>query len=242
MSAQAPMTETTTQAKPRRPLTLEQEQILREFTEHYGLERKQIGFDGDRAEPIFDVDALSQLALELSDIPSIIIEPGNIDSSVGIVTSSCEVKLADGRMRTVHGSALLGEEMHDGGIINDIKQALDVSAARALRKGFRAVGFDPVKAHEKRIKGQDLSLSLSSEAEQRNRELAEAHKLGEELGYIFGDNKVAWSNLVNSYFPGHTSSGTLNSVQRAQFLSMLRAWKTARSRTSELAASLTHGS
>ncbi len=211
----------------RKVLTLQQETVAREFIEKYGLEPKQISFDGEREEPIFDFDALSILSLRLSDIPEIRVEPGDFNNAAGIATANCRILLADGRVREVYGSCLVGELMYDGSEVTDINQALKIAQARALRNGLRAVAFDPVRAHNLAKTEQQSSNEFK---DVRSKELAEAHALGQELGYIVGDNKVAWSNLISVNFPGVRSSGDLNDLQRSQFLTMLRAWKTARNR------------
>lgn len=242
MSATAPtMSNQNTPAAPQRaaanrPLTLEQEDFVREFTYLYGIERWQISFENERLEPIFDFDALSTLALKLSDISSIVVEPGDIDAHLGIATSSCEVKLPDGRLRLVFGSAMMGEQMPNGGNIVDLKQALDVSQARALRKGLRAVGWDPVRAHRetkseynRQNPASPVSTTPSPEDELRKNELAEIHILAKELGLIDekGD-KTKYRTLIGVYFPGVESSEKMNGVQRAQLIATFRALKNSR--------------
>lgn len=247
MSATVPTTSTQNvpagpqRAAAKRPLTLEQEQFVREYTETYGFDRSQISFENERAEPIFGFDALSIMALRLSDISSIVVEPGDIEAHLGIATSSCEVKLPDGRLRLVFGSAMIGEQMPDAGNIEDLKQALDVSQARALRKGLRAVGWDPVRAHREWKIAYDMkatgkvttappvSTTPSPEDELRKNELAEIHILAKELGLIDekGD-KTKYRTLIGVYFPGVESSEKMNGVQRSQLISTFRALKNSR--------------
>jgi hypothetical protein len=216
---------------------LKQEEIIRQFTEAYGLDRKQISFAPNSSEPIFDFEALSTLSLVLGDIPNIRVEPGDFNNAAGIATAMCWVSLNDNRTREVFGNCLVGEILHDGSPVEHIGQALNTARARALRNGLRAVGFDPVRAHNQKNKEQNAHTELT---DVRSKELAEIHILGAELGYIVGDNKVAWRNLISSYFPGHYSSGDLTDLHRSQLLGMLRAWKSARTRAegSELTKSL----
>lgn len=210
-----------------RLLTPAQEQLVREFTEIYGLERSQISFDSDRPDPIFDFDALSLLSVKLSDIKAIRVVPCEV-LITGLAASSCEVKLPDGRTRDFFGSALLGEVMPDGGTVDDIKQALDISQARSLRKGLRAVGWDPVRAHQDFLAGRGTELGASPTAgNQRNAELAQAHILGQELGLIVGADKTRWQKLLAIWFNGKDSSATLNDNQRSQLLAILRSLKSA---------------
>jgi hypothetical protein len=213
--------------------TLKQEEMAREFMEAYGLARKQISFDGVSEQPIFDFDALSILSLKLTDIPDIRVEPGDFHNAAGIATAICRITLRDGRTREVYGNCLVGEVMHDDSEGSDIGQALKIAQARALRTGLRAVGFDPVRAHR-------MQQSEAGEFQDlRTSQLAELHILGAELGYIIGDDKTAWKNLVHSHF-GVTSSADLNELQRSQFLTTLRALKAAhdRSQNSELTQNL----
>lgn len=207
-------------------LTLQQEEIVREFTEAYGLDRSQISFEGERPSPIFDFDALSTLSLALSDIPDIRVEPGDFNHIAGLTTANCRITLRDGRAREVYGNCLVGEVMHDGSIVEDIGQALNISRARALRNGLRAVGFDAYRAHNRAKTNQQQDTPGFSDV--RSKELAEIHLLGEELGYIIGDDKSEWQKLIDRHFEGNSSSGDLNDLQRSQFLGMLRAWKSAR--------------
>jgi hypothetical protein len=208
--------------------TLSQEQLVREFTEKYGITREQVSFDGVGLEPIFDYDALSLLTLLLTDIPSIRVEPGDFNPMVGLATAMCMVTLVDGRKRETYGHAMVGEVLHDGTTILDMGEALTMVRSRSLRSGLRMVGFDPVKAHRQSQKGQAQPTDF---VDQRNKQLARAHALGEELGYIVGDNKLAWQNQIGIYFKGKSSSAELNELELSQWVAMLEGWSSARSRS-----------
>jgi hypothetical protein len=234
-----------TQQQPpkRKVLTLAQEEIVREFCEDHGLSAKQISFEGAEAvEPIFDFDALSLLALKLGDIPYLGVEPGQIDSPNGIATSMCEVRLSSDYARRVFGSSLIGEVMPDGEPVADLKQALDISQARALRKGLRAVGFDPLKEHYAwKAANETLVLNLPSnaplnEAEAlRKRELAEIHILAKDAALINDEgDKTRYYAMLNILFPETTSATEMDEVQRSQWIAALRGLK--RSRTTQWGA------
>ncbi len=139
--------------------TLKQEELAREFVEAYGLDRKQISFEGASEQPIFDFDALSILSLRLTDIPDIRVEPGDFHNAAGIATAICRITLRDLRAREVYGNCLVGEVMYDGTEVADIGQALKIAQARALRTGLRAVGFDPF-AHTRASKWRVHSLRI----------------------------------------------------------------------------------
>lgn len=217
-------------SNPERPRTLTptQEQLVHEFMQVYGLERSQISFDGDNPDPIFDFDALSLLSLQLSDIQSIRVIPGNLNGLTGLATSSCAVTLPDGRSREFFGAAVMGEVMHDNSMVDDIKQALDISQARALRRGLRAVGWDPLRAHQDFIAGRGVALGVGpAPDDQRKAELAQAHTLGAEIGVIAGADKSGWRKLLSIWFPGKESSAALNDIERAQLLAILRSLRSA---------------
>ncbi len=240
MSAQPASTQSTAPRGAPKFLSLSQEQIVSEFVETYGLDRKQISFDGNGIDPIFDFDALSILSLALSDIPTIRVTPGDFNNLAGLATADCFVQLRDERSRSVYGHALIGETLHDDKVVEDMSQALYLARGRALRAGLRAVGFDPVRAHQAAKLNQRTPTSFS---DVRTRELAEAHILGEELCYILnevnssgavtGKDKTAWVNLIGLYFPGMTSSGDLSDLQRSQFLQILRGIKRQRTAATE---------
>lgn len=208
-------------------LTLQQEEIQREFIQAYGLDPKQISFEGERPEPIFDFDALSTLSLALTDIPDIRVEPGDFNHIAGLTTANCRITLRDGRAREVYGNCMVGEEMHDGTLVENIGQALNIARARALRNGLRAVAFDPLRAHNNAKANQQATTEFS---DVRSKELAEIHILGAELGYIKGEDKTAWRTMIGTYFEGKSSSAELSDLHRSQLLGMLRGWKSARLR------------
>ena len=212
----------------RRVLTSEQDKVIKDYGEAYDISPDQIYFDGSDARPYFDFDALSVLAHKLSnEIISLTTSPLEIDKVNGIVSVGCEVTLKDGRTRAPFAVALVGEMLTDGRPVETIRQAVALAQARACRTALRIVGFDPVKAHEAKKAGVDLQLDLDAP---RNRELAEAHMLGEELGLIRGDDKTAWRRMISVYFPGKESSAQLTDSQRTQWIAHLRAMKSARSR------------
>jgi hypothetical protein len=203
---------------------------VREFTEIYGLERGQISFDSDRLDPIFDFDALSLLSVKLSDIKSIRVVPGEVNVLNSLATSSCAVTLPDGRTREFFGAAVLYEVMPDGNAVEDFKQALDISQSRSLRRGLRAVGWDPLRAHQDFIAGRGVELGASpTVTDQRNKDLARAHIIGAELGIIVGSDKSRWRKLLGIWFHGKESSADLNAGELSQLLAILRSLQSAKS-------------
>ena len=131
-----------------------------------------------------------------------IAERGNVDHIAGIADATCVVTLRDNRSRTVYGTALVGEQMPGGNQIGDIKQALDIAQARAARRGLRAVGFDPVRAHEKRMRGEEVVLDLSEPKDLRRCDLATIHLLKRECGYNTGTgDDQDYRALIRQLFP-----------------------------------------
>lgn len=56
-------------------------------------------------------------------------------------------------------------------------------------------------------------------------ELAEINRLAHELGYIDGDDRTVYENLLGAYFDGANSARNLLDHQRSQWLDMLRLWR-----------------
>jgi hypothetical protein len=201
--------------------------LVAEFCAAYGLAPEQISFDG--AEPIFDFDALNILANMLARVPDITVglqkfHDGGRDR---IAESFCQMTL-NGRMtRKFPGVAMIGETMHDGRVITGEIQAINVSRARALRCGLRAIGFDPVKFHEARKAGQAVELLGRTDEEAEKNVIVQIHLFAGPRGCNFikkNGDRTEYENLLASYFKGRTSSKDLTPEERAQWLGMLRAW------------------
>lgn len=205
-------------------LRTENSKLVREFCAAYGLSPNQISFDG--AEPIFDFDALNILANTLARIPNIDVGLEKFHKENDLAESYCRIGLNGRITRKLFGVAMIGEAMHDGTVITGEIQAINVSRARALRCGLRAVGFDPVKFHEARKAGKEIDL-LGTEEESEAAVRAQIHVLAGPRGLNFikkNGDRSEYENLLASYFGGRTSSKDLDPAERAQWLGMLRAW------------------
>jgi hypothetical protein len=211
------------------PTIAQQQQALRcEFCDDYGLKPQQISFEGQSVEPIFDFDALSLLVNALTDIPAIKVGLAKFDDVLKLSESSCYVKLPNGRTREYSGFARIGERLHDGSIIGDDILCINVSRARALRVGVRAVGFDPVKFHNARKEGRTLELCPQTDQEEWDKYRAQVHTIAghHSLNFIKKDgDRTEYENLMASFFKGVTTSKELNREERGQWLGMLRAWQ-----------------
>lgn len=212
-----------TRQQERRLISQQQNALRKEFCAAYGLAPEQISFDGD--EPIFDFDAMMILINTLARIPGIEVGLEKVHGD-NLAESFCRMELMGRRTLKFFGVAIIGEQMHDGTVITGIIQAINISRARALRVGARAVGFDPVKFHEARKAGQTIDL-LGSDEETEASMRAQIHVLAGPRGLNFikkNGDRSEYENLLASYFAGRTSSKDLNPEEKAQWLGMLRAW------------------
>jgi len=222
------MTRTKTAARPlgRAQITKLQRDLASDFCEAYNLRPDQIGFDGASLDPIFDFDALSVLANVLTDIPGIRVDLKEFNDAKQMAVSYCIVTLHGGRTRELFGVCVIGEVLHDLTKVDTMRKAIDVSRSRALRVGLRAVGFDPVKAHEQRKQGNVVDL-LGEAAALRDRRIAEIHVIAGPLGlnYITKKNdRTEYERLLATYFQGRCSSKDLNDQEVSEWLGILRGF------------------
>lgn len=216
-----------------------QDELRGEFCKAYCLDKNQIGFAGDSLDPIFDFDALSVLSARLCSLPHIAVELGDVDANTGIAVSNGYAVLENQTTRKIYGMAQVGEILHDGTQVEDIRQAVILSRARAMRTIHRMVGFDPVRAHrEFKQTGHVVEMSARSPKDQRKSELAEIHLLAQGLGLrtrLPGgmENRQKYDTLLATFFPrpqwqsNQPSSAHLDDKERASWLFMLRAWSRA---------------
>ncbi len=218
-----------TKSKPR-VLTLAQEEIVRAFTNDYDIEHDQIGFRGEDLEPIFDFDALSILALALTDFREISVEPGDFNAIGGVATATCGVVLSDNRLRGAYGHCVIGQVLHDGSEVTDLSMAMGVARARALRTGLRMAGFDPVRAHRahRAHQGENLPFSPPEETDQRTKDLRQIHALAEELLWVKDGDESEYRRQINTLYPGINSAGDMTDQQRSQFIAIMGGLQKAR--------------
>jgi hypothetical protein len=215
-----------------RTYSVAQRAIQKEFIDAYNFASEQISFDGAALDPIFDFDALSFLSLTLSNLPSLNVQFHDFRHDIGLATSQVVVNLPGRGMRTMFAGAMLGEFLHDGSEVATLMQAVNLSRARALRIGLRAVNFDPLKAHREYQKsGQIVELEFPAKLP-RDKEREEIHVLGFALGLIkrapgLGD-RSGYERAIGTFFPGRNSTVQLTDPEHTQFLTILRAWSRAR--------------
>lgn len=204
-----------------------QQKLRDEFCQGYGLAQEQVSFSSRQSlDPIFDFDAMNVLANTLADIPAIDVDLAGFNEVRGVAKSVCSIELPGPRKRSIYGIAVIGEVLHDGTKITDMKRAIDVSRSRCFRTGLRAIGFDAVKAHELAKEGKRLDL-MGSEARERRARLAEIHILAgpQGLNLITRDgDRSQYEMLLAQNFDGLTTSKDLTPSELAEWCGMLRAW------------------
>lgn len=218
------------QQPPPRRFNLKQEALVGEFVSAYDIDAKQVIFFDDSEAPFFLFEALAQIVSVLADFREVAVTKPEIEERNGNATCEAAITLEDGRVVRSFGSSFVGDTL-PGKEVGDFQTAFDLARARALRSALRLAGFDPVKRHEQRKRGEKAAAPiLSPEAEQRNKELAEIHAIAEEAGLIIGNDKSAYYRQLGVFFPGVPSAGELSAKERASFIALLRGIKSARSR------------
>jgi hypothetical protein len=205
-----------------RPLTAAQSLLLSELHSHHRIEPDQVGFDGDDPTPIFDYTAISLLSLRLTDIKDIDCWISSRDLQEGRVTAKCVVILPDGRSRSVEGSAAIGEEFADDGLIDSWQLAESVAQSRASRLGIRSVGINLMHAH-RNFKATGKPTTGHTDHDPRKPYYDEIHQLAENLQLIKGGEKSEYRLLLSSTFLGKESARDLDDAELQQFLTTLRA-------------------
>lgn len=225
-----------TQSKGRN-YTAEELQLVKEFEAFYGIDPSQVGFDFENpGEPIFDYTAISCLSLKLTDIHSIECMIVRRDKDPGTATASCAVTLPDGRNRAVEASAEIGETLHDGTVITTWQLAESVAQSRASRLGIRSVGINLVQAHRNYVKTGNIAQGHTNH-DPLKPFYDEVHVLAENLGFIVGSDRSEWTNFLAETFAGKQSSKDLDTGERNNLLTTLRALdRVRRSRGKQSAA------
>lgn len=215
-------------SKTNKLITADQQQLVNEFVEAHGLEARQISFEGESLEPIFDYDALNYLRHKLTDLQAT--EPSIVERNVELqmVTAKCLVTLADGRTASDLGTAAIGEQMPDGGEIGDFIQAQNVALSRALRRGLRSAGINLLAVHKNYLKtGEVASGIVDTEFETKIGK--EIHALAYQFGHLERGDKTKYQDFIENMFGGgKRSSLQLNDIQKSQLAKIYRLLLNAR--------------
>lgn len=211
--------------------TQQQAQLAKEFIETYGLSAEQISFDGDSADPLFDFEALSTLALQLGDFKDIRLTLSEVNTDSGYISAQCTIELTAGQRRSFFGVAFLNEGLQDGSTITDQITASNVARMRALRTGLRGAGFDAVRAHQAAQAGSTAQPGRFDEQAERNTKLAEIHALATEVGWIKdkGKDKSIYRQQLQRFF-GVDTAADLNEEERQIFTTTMRSLLNAKLR------------
>lgn len=216
------------------------EKIVQELVEHHDLDSKQISFEGDSTEPIFDYEALNYLRLRLTDLQASKPFVAERNEESGFVTVMFEITLADGRKVNEIGTSQVGETMHSGNKVDHILKAQNVATARAMRRAIRAAGINLFKAHKRFMETGEVAegnTSVELEKELKNARGREIHALKDEWGHNEEDYRKFIKNLFGSE---KTSSLHLSDIEKSQLVTtykgMISARNKANSDTAKIAA------
>lgn len=201
--------------------TPEQLQLLREFKSFYGIDESQVAFEGASPEPIFTYEALNILRLRLTDIQEIEVFPGRNAPDDNFATVECSVCLADGRKARSFDSAAVGEVMHDGSQVENIRQAWNLAQSRAIRRGIRSVGINLLAAHRSFLETGEAAIAEPQDLRRIRQKQLKA--LVKEWGHSDADYRDFMERLF-----GARSSLDLDDIQTAQLISTYRAMLNAR--------------
>ncbi len=203
-------------------LSKEQTELVNEFVGVHGLEARQISFDGNSTEPIFDYEALNFLRLRLTDLQDTDPWIAERNESLGIVTAKCTATLTDGRTASDLGSAQIGEILHDGTQIENFMRAEPVALARALRRAIRSAGINLLRAHRNFMKTGEIACGGIDE-EFNSKIGKEIHALAGEWGHLKRNDKTAYQDFIENVFgKGKRSTLDLNDIEKSQLANMYR--------------------
>lgn len=206
---------------PEKKLTLEQSELVREFASHYGLLEEQIGFDGEKPDPIFDFDAICLLREKLTDFKAVDASAVEYDEQKKEAQAVCVILLQNGNTVTVSDFAELGEPMPDGSLIQNSIKAKRVARARAMRTGIRACGVNLLQAHRAFV--ETGKIPQSAPVDPRISKIKEVHLLAGKLDLIVGTEKEEYQRFLAQLFDGRVSCNDLDDIELQRLLISLRA-------------------
>lgn len=206
-----------------------QMEIVRDLCETHGLVPEQISFNESETTPFFDHEATSLLALRLTDIQHLDCRIANreYDGQNDVprlwhrTTARCTVTLPDGRTRTVEDTAVIGEILGNGVVVEDERLGEATAKNRAVRLAVRSVGVNLWNAH-KQFKATGEVATGSTAVNPRQTLYNEIHALAEEIDLIVGGDRTEYERFLGEMFPGITSSRDLNDIEIRQFRAALR--------------------
>jgi hypothetical protein len=209
------------------PFTPKQQNIIRELCEAHGLDEKQIGFEGDSNNPIFDYSAMNLLRLRLTDLQDV--ETSIVERTAVLVTAKSTVTLADGRKAGDLGTAEFGETMFDGNKVANMMQVQNLALSRAFRRGLTAAGINLYKCHL--VFMETGEVATGEPVNLRRKYEKEIHNFADEFGHDDNEYRQFLQNIF-----GVRTSKDLNENKLHQLADTYRLMVNAKRRASKLAA------
>lgn len=208
----------TEQNQKQKILNVEQNALVVELTETYGIKPEEIIFFGKDADPFLSYEATCRLSNRLLNLTDIDIEPVpsvHADS----FSVKCSLVFGDGRTRRGVGVVNLNETI-EGETMND-SQVYQLASARSIRNALKNADVDLIAEHRQATSDQPLEFKVKSNYVSL---LGQAHILGEKKQLIVGDNKALWyQELWSRYRVGN--SNRLDETQLADFVAYLNSYE-----------------
>lgn len=200
-------------------LSGEQNALVVELTETYGIEPEEIMFFKNDVKPFLTYEATCTLINQLTGVQDITIEPMQsvLQDSLSL---RCTLLTAAGYTRSAGGVANFNEAID--GVKMSEQQIYALASSRAIRNALKTAGIDLIKLHNRAKNGEDvLDFKTKSNAASL---LAQAHKIGQQKGLIIGSDKSLWYHeLWSRYRVGH--SNELTEDQSADFVAFLNGYE-----------------
>lgn len=196
-------------------LNAEQNALVVELTENYGIEPEEIMFFQNEAKPFFTYEATCALINRLTGVQDITIEPmqsGMTDS----LSLRCALLTREGYTRSAVGVANFNETID--GVKMSEQQIYSLASSRAIRNALRTAGIDLIKLHNQISKGEVIDFKVKSNFAAL---IGQAHQLGKEAGLIVGEDKSAWRVVLNNRY-GKSKSNELSEDELADFVAVLK--------------------
>ncbi len=215
------------------PVT-DRDKLVAELCETYDLSPGQITFNSI-GEPVLNFDALQVMTHALcTQIKYDEVSPNNLEHANNFISCTARLTLDDGREITRVDIAQMGERIGTEDSIESIPQAINVASARAYRKALRAIGFNAIRAHYQAKQGNAFAAEVENEDDSKDRR--ELHALAAELGYIKGNDRNLYRDLLRTMYNGKVSSTQLTDIEARELLAFLRQQAARVRREAELKA------
>lgn len=202
-------------------------ELVQELCEQYGLAESNITVK-ENGELSLDLEGLQTMVNKLCTglaNDELVIRPFHTDQKYFYCDSI--MTLTNGRSVKRTGTAMMGEPLGNESI-ESVQQALSIASGRAYRSSLRALGFDPIRAHQQKNSG--LTLVIETEEQRRTNLKKQIHGIATDLGLIDGKNRDLYIKTLAAMYEGRISTSDLDEDEMLQFLTFLRAKQHARSR------------